>query len=200
MISLYFGLPRCGKTTFACALALHNVKKRKVYCNFPCLVRGVTVVPNSAIGRFDMSDSLIIIDEASLYADSRAYKGFPKELVSFFCLHGHWHCDIVLFCQIYNRVDATIRQLCERVYYMRKNPIFRGITSVYRVPYGIAFTPPPNSEGKNKYGDINEGYKEPSFWGRVFAKRIIRRKYYKYFDTHWKPYELPPLDLADARA
>lgn len=194
MISLYFGLPRCGKTTLAVALAQKASRRRKVYVNFPVTgLNNVVVVQNSDIGKYDMSGGLIIIDEASIYADSRSYKSFPKNLVEFFCLHGHWQCDIVLLCQIYNRVDSTIRQLAERVYLVKKNPILRCITSVYRVPYGIAFTPPPDSNGKNKYGDINEGYKEPSIFGRLFAMRIYRPRYYRYFDTHYKPYTLPPL-------
>lgn len=200
MVSLYFGLPRCGKTTLAVALAKRNAKRRPVYVNFPIKgIKGVTQIENTDIGKYDMSGGLIIIDEASIYADSRSYKSFPKKLVEFFCLHGHWKCDIVLLCQIYNRVDSTIRQLAERVYLVKKNPLLRFITSVYRVPYGIAFTPPPNSEGKNKYGDINEGYKEPSIFNRIFAMRLFRPKYYVYFDTHYKPYELPPLSEKDQK-
>lgn len=193
MIQLYFGLPRCGKTTVATALALSASRRgRKVYVNFPLQMEGVRVIPNSWIGRYDMSDGLIIIDEASIYADSRKFGTFSDDLVSFFCMHGHWSNDIVLFTQIYNRVDSTIRMMAERVYYVRKNPILRFLTTVYTVPYGVAFT--NTQEGKKgAYGDINEGYKRPNFWQRLFARRYFRPKYYKYFDTHYKPYELPPL-------
>lgn len=197
MITIYFGLPRCGKTTLAVYFAKKYVSEgKKVYCNFPCTVKGVTIIDNNDIGHYDMTDGYILIDEASVYADSRRYKSFSIELVNYFSLHGHWNNNILMFCQIYNRVDSTIRQMAERVYMVKKNPILRFITTVYRVPYGIAFTTPPTDDKglrHQKYGEINEGYKEPNFIQRLIALRIIRPFYYKYFDTHYKPYELPPL-------
>lgn len=196
MISLYFGLPRCGKTTTLAKLALDAVRKgRKVYSNVPLKISGVTFISNSDIGRYDMSgfvgrNSLILIDEATIYADSRQFAKFPADVVEFFVLHGHWHCDIALFCQIYNRTDSTIRMLAERVYYVKRG-LFLPITRIYRVPYGIAFTPPNDSTG-SKYGDINEGYAEPSFMQKLFCQRVWRPRYYKYFDS-WEHKDLPPL-------
>lgn len=195
MINLYFGLPRCGKTTVACKLAKKFIKKgRPVYVNFPCKVKGTIQIENEWIGKYDMSYGVIIIDEASIYADSRSYKNFSTKLVEFFCLHGHWGCDIFLFTQIYNRVDSTIRMMAENVYMVRKNPILRFITTVYRVPYGIAFS---NTDGdrkeKKQYGEINEGYKAPTLVQKLTAMRVFRPAYYKYFNTHWKPYELPEI-------
>lgn len=201
MISLYFGLPRCGKTTTAVAHTFRAAsKKRHVYTNIPFVYERlpsklrpyIHVVPNSYFGRYDMSNGLLIIDEASIYADSRQFAKFPTELVEFFCLHGHYRIDIELYCQIYSRVDSTIRMLAERVYWIKK-PLFTGFlrSKIYRVPYGIAFTPPPEGT-HSKYGDIVEGYCEPSIWGRMFAQQIWRMKYYKYFDSYQAP-PLPPM-------
>lgn len=200
MISLYFGLPRCGKTTTLVCHAYRAIcKGRNVYTNVP--IKGfptggkygkLYVVDNYAFGRYDMSGGLLLIDEASIYADSRAFAKFPPELVAFFCLHGHYKVDIELFCQIYSRVDSTIRMLAEKVYWIKK-PFFTGFlrSKVYHVPYGIAFTPPPEGTG-SKYGDINEGYCEPSLLGRIFCKKVWRFRWYRYFDSYeTKP--LPPL-------
>lgn len=191
MISLYFGLPRCGKTTTLAKLAHDAVRQgRSVYSNVPLKIEGVTFIENGDIGRYDMSGGLILIDEATIYADSRQFAKFPPDVVEFFVLHGHWKCDICLFCQIYNRTDSTIRMLAERVFYCKRGKILP-ITRIYRVPYGIAFTPPAEGTG-SKYGDINEGYAEPNILQKIFCTRVWRPLYYKYFDS-WEHKDLPPL-------
>lgn len=193
MIEIYFGLPRSGKTTVAVALARKYVAQGKdVYVNFPCKVKGTIHIQNEWIGKYDMENGVIIIDEASIFADSRNYKKFSKDLVDFFCLHGHWNNRIILLCQIYNRVDSTIRQMAERLYLVKKNRILRFITTVYKVPYGMQFKTYDNdgNKVKRKYGDIDEGYAEPNIIDKITARRYYRPKYYKYFDTHYKPYEL----------
>lgn len=191
MISLYFGLPRCGKTTTLAKLAHDAVKRgRTVYSNVPLKIKGVVHILNEDIGRFDMSGGLILIDEATIYADSRQFAKFPPEVVEFFVLHGHYKVDICLFCQIYNRTDSTIRMLAERVFYVKRGLILP-VSRIYRVPYGIAFTPPPEGTG-SKYGDIVEGYAEPSLLQKIFCQRIWRPLYYRYFDS-WEHKELPPL-------
>lgn len=195
MISLYFGLPRSGKTTAAVALAAKASKRRPVYVNFDCTLPNVIVIKNDMIGKYDMSNGLIIIDEASIFADSRNHKSFSNDLVEFFCLHGHWQCDIALFTQIYNRVDSTIRMMAERVYMVKKSRLLPCLTTIYNVPYGIQFKSDEEQRSrlKRQYGDIQEGYARPSFVESITARRIFRPKWYRYFDTHSKPFELPQL-------
>lgn len=98
-VSLYFGLPGCGKTTLMSAMALKAVKGKKyehVYTNVHLNIEGVTVVKNEYIGLYNMRDGLLLIDEATLFADNRAYKSFPKHQVEYFLLHRHYNIDIVL--------------------------------------------------------------------------------------------------------
>lgn len=201
MISIYFGLPRCGKTTLLVKHAKKYVKLGyNVYVNIPCKVKGVIMIDNDMIGKYNMEKGKILIDEASIFADSRGYKNFPTKLVEWFSLHGHWQVDVELFCQIYNRVDSTIRQNAERVYMVKKHPILRFMSSAYKVPYGIAFSNQDgDKEQKKKYGEINEGYKAPTLVERITAERIYRPQYYGLFDTHWKPYELPPIPNIEER-
>lgn len=99
-ISLFFGLPGCGKTTLMVKHAVKAAKGKRyknVYCNVPIAVPGVTFIDNDWIGKYNLSDCLILIDEATLFADSRAYKTFGKDKIQYFLLHRHYNADVYLF-------------------------------------------------------------------------------------------------------
>lgn len=193
-VSLYFGLPGCGKTTFLAMFALNAVKGGKyenVYTNVALNIPGVTLIDNDCIGQYAFFNSLILIDEATIFADSRGWKDFAKGKMEFFLLHRHYNCDIVLFTQQWDGVDRKIRVITDRVYYIYKGVLTgRWISSCYRIPYGIIIPDPKN--GADKLGEIVQGYARPPFYVRLFAKRIYRPKYYQYFDS-WDLDPLPPL-------
>lgn len=193
MVSMYFGIPGCGKSTLATKIIKKNLSAQKykhIYVNFP--VTGmktdkIKLISNDDFGKYDLSDSLIVIDEATIFADSRAYKTFNKEKVEFLLLHRHYHCDILLFSQGYNAVDKKLRDLTVKLYYIQKCRFFRSWSKYYPIKYGIMFP-----EGEN-LGEIAEGYQKPPFLVRLFTTRhIYRPLYYKYFDSYDAP-SLPPL-------
>lgn len=193
-ISLYFGLPGCGKTTWLTKLALDAVRKGKyknVYTNVHLNIPGVTIIDNDCIGQYELEYCLLLIDEATLFADSRDFKNFSKGRLEYFLEHRHRYADIVLFTQQWDGVDRKIRVITDRVYYVYKG-VFTGIwfSSCWRVPYGILF-PDPKKTGE-KLGEIVQGYSKPNFFVRLFAKRIFRPFYYKYFDS-WELEKLPAL-------
>lgn len=190
-VSLYFGLPGAGKTTMMCHLMLKAVRKKKyqyVYCNVRNSIPGVTYIDNECIGLYNLHDALICIDEATLFADSRAYKSFDKGKLTYFLEHRHYNVDIVLFTQQWDGVDRKIRVITDRVYYVYKG-IFTGhwITRSYRVPYGIII-PDPKTAG-DKLGEIVQGYAKPNILVRLFSPWLFRPRYYCYFDS----WERPPL-------
>lgn len=122
-VSLYFGLPGCGKTTMLTKLALDGVSSgvyQNVYTNVCLSVPGVTIIDNECIGQFELRDCLLLIDEATLFADSRAYKSFDKGKLEYFLEHRHRNADIVLFTQQWDGVDRKIRVITDRVYYIKK--------------------------------------------------------------------------------
>lgn len=193
-ISLYFGLPGCGKTTWLTKLALDAVRKGKyqnIYTNVHINVPGVTIIDNDVIGTYELENCLLLIDEATLFADSRDFKNFSKGRLEYFLEHRHRCADIVLFTQQWDGVDRKIRVITDRVYYVYKTLLTgRWFSKCWRVPYGILF-PDPKKTGE-KLGEIVQGYSKPPGLTRLFAQRIYRPKYYKYFDS-WELDKLPTL-------
>ena len=194
MVCLYFGLPGAGKTTIMASMAYKFTKEKRyknVYMNIENSIPGVTVIDNDCIGQYDMHDAAILIDEATIFADSRAYKEFSKEKLIYFLEHRHFNVDIFLFTQQWDGVDRKIRVITDRVYYVYKRPITGFFwSSYYRIPYGILI-PDPRSGGA-QLGEIIQGYAKPSVLQRIFSHKVFRPRWYKYFDSWARPH-LPPL-------
>lgn len=190
-VSLYFGLPGAGKTTILVYEALKAVKSgkyRNVYSNVRIGVFGVTYIDNFCIGKYNLSDCLILIDEATLFADSRAYKEFGKDKLTYFLEHRHYNADIMLFTQQWDGVDRKIRVITDRVYYVYKGVLLgKWFSRYYRIPYGIIIPNPKKDQGE-KLGDIVQGYCKPNILIRLFSPWIFRPLYYQYFDSWERPY------------
>lgn len=189
MISLFFGLPGQGKTTILAKHALEYTsakgKKRKyknVYSNIPLSINGVIHIDNDCIGQYDLSDGVILIDEGTLFADSRDFKSFGADKVYYFMMHRHFNVDIEIYVQQWDALDRKIRCITDRVFYVYKSGILgHWQTKYYRIPYGIII-PDPKTDSQ-KLGEIIQGYCKPHWIIRLLASRVWRPKYYKYFDS-----------------
>lgn len=198
MVSMYFGLPGCGKTTMYAKLAYDAAFKRHtpydhIYGNI-----ALTGIPNyiqinvNDLGTHMLEKCLILIDEGTVQFDNRDYKNFSKNFVEFFMTHRHYECDIAIFCQSYNGVDKKIRSVCDKLYYLHKGT-FTGFykTKVWRIPYDIII-PDKKDTGSAHLGEIIEGYCKPPLLARLFTPSLKRKKYYPYFDS-WEKKDLPAL-------
>lgn len=194
-VSLYFGLPGCGKTTMMVHIMQKAIKKKKyknIFCNIHTSLPGVTYIDNDCIGRYDIRDGLICIDEATLFADSRDYKNFSHDRVMYFLEHRHFNVDVILFTQQWDGVDKKIRVITDRVYYVYKGKLLgKWFTRCYQIPYGIIIPDPKKNDGE-KLGEIVQGYCKPGLIRRLLSPWLYRPKYYPYFDSWETPY-LPPL-------
>lgn len=198
MISLYFGLPGCGKTSFLTYIALKESKKllngkskyKHIYSNVPLLINGVTVITNDCIGKYNLRDALLLIDEATLFADSRDFKSFTRDKIEYFLEHRHFKVDVVLFTQQWDGIDRKIRVITDRVYYVTKGKLLGlWFSKCYRVPYDIIIPDRKHYKETEGLGEIIQGYCKPNFLIRtIFAKRIFRPALYKYFDSFMCPY------------
>lgn len=187
----YFGLPGCGKTTILTSLALaasNSTRYLNIYSNVPLAIPGVIYIPFDFFGTYELHDGLLLIDEATIECGDRDHKNFSKEKLKEFMMHRHKNLDIVCFSQEPNGIDKKIRSITDRMYYVKKG-LFLGkwISTIYKIPYDVAFP-----ESGDHIGDIIMGYKRPPLLARLFAKRIYRPKYYKYFDS-WECDVLPEL-------
>lgn len=191
---LFFGLPGAGKSTLLAKLIFDFTKKHKynhIYSNVDVAIDGVIRVNNDDIGKYNIYDGALFIDEASLFADNRDFKKFGKDKLQYFVMHRHKAMDIFFFTQYYNGIDLKLRNLCTNVYYLYK-PLLTGFwfTKYYRINYGIII--PDGKSNSAKMGEIVEGYSKPSIFQRLFCKRVFRPRYYKYFDS-FTDFYLPDL-------
>ena len=205
MIRLYFGLPGAGKTTLMAKLAIDALnakvfshgkfvkKYEHVYCNVHTTIPGVTYIDNECIGKYELRDCLILVDEATLFADSRDWKNFSGNRLEYFLTHRHYRADIYLFSQQWDAVDRKIRCITDRVYYIYKGFFTRPwISKCYRIPYGIIIPDGKKTGNSEKLGEIIQGYRKPPLLTRMFAQLVFRPRYYRYFDS-FETKSLPPL-------
>lgn len=200
MLCMYFGLPGSGKTsllTYTAALEQARIDSglspyKFIYTNVQINVRGVRYCPDikDLMGKNDLSYGLLLLDEATLLFNCRKYKTFPDEVLEFFVLHRHYKCDVKLFSQRVDSADLNIRALFDRIYLIRKGTLLRNWSYCIRIPHGIAFS--KDSEGKDTFGDIVQGYKKPHILLRLTAHRLYLPACYNSFDSFEAP-KLAPL-------
>lgn len=196
MVSGYFGLPGCGKTTYLTMIAQKELRRiakgrskyKYVATNFYC--SGCLHIDYKDLGNYIISDTLILLDEITLDADSRDFKQFDKAHKMFFLLHRHFNCDVIYFTQMYDNVDKKIRDITTNLYFVRKI----GPLSVARIIYR---TLDINEQTK----DIVQGYRFPTWFERLlpFIKTkwyCFRPRWYKYFDSWEKPKGLVEKDFS----
>lgn len=188
MISGYFGVPGSGKTTILTALAQKEIRRIRrgtssyehVLTNFYCI--GCERVEFVDFNKYSTHNCLILLDELTLDADSRSFKSFPQGIKEFIVMHRHLRNDIIYFVQDYSRIDKTIRELTNDLWYVRKPvfPFFNRFSICRRIFRNIVI---------NEFtSDLVLGYRFSKFLERLFiphgtCKLIYRPRWYRYFDS-----------------
>lgn len=205
MIMGIFGLPGAGKSTFLTQLAKQYQKKGlDVFINSEYPIDGCYIYNWQDIGVYDMSNSIILIDEVSMYADNRDFKKFNSVLRDFFISYRHYNCDVIWCTQQYDGVDRKIRELTSMLYYIRPARFLRGFSyatmlqRVLYVPSMKDIKQYPNSTITTKWAKVGilRLLTSPIQKQVHRALRLVYRpRYYKYFDS----YETKPLRLKKFR-
>lgn len=192
MISGYFGLPGSGKSTFLTMLAQKELRRirrgrskyKRVFTNFYC--DGCYRLDYADLGSYNIEDSLVLLDEITLDADSRNFKQFDLPHKQFFLLHRHYGVDVIYFTQQYDAVDKKIRDNTQELWYVKKFLWWSNAKRIYRI-----------LDINEQTKEIVQGYRFPNFVERIFfhpRKGCFRPLYYKYFDSYER-IPLPPLEL-----
>lgn len=143
MISGIFGLPGSGKSMLLAKAAwlalhgrpliignnvLHDGKYSHIVTNFP--LDGCAKLEFNKLGLVGYYDTLFLIDEIMMYADSRNFKSFTDELKYFFSQHRKYKCTIIWASQNYDDCDKKIRGVTDKYFYVRRSGWFGGRVSV----------------------------------------------------------------------
>jgi hypothetical protein len=202
MIIGYFGLPASGKSTFLTMLARKELKRinkgiskyEKVLTNFYC--EGTYQIDYKDLGNYDIRNSLILLDELTLDADSRSFKLFSDEKKMFFILHRHFNCDLIYFTQQWDGIDKKIRDLTSDLFYVKK--AFSNVRGLIFKPFqcfSVARRIFRTLEINEYTKQIVTGYRFPTMFERFFGSTkqfCFRPRWYKYFDSWEVPYQLEP--------
>lgn len=121
VLSIYFGVPGSGKTTFAAWLVKQDLRHGgKVWSNVP--ITGAYVLnPKEDIGNNMIHDGRVIIDEAGIEYNNRDFKEFSKKALYFYKYHRHYETAVDIFSQGFDDMDKKIRTLAQRLYVVKKS-------------------------------------------------------------------------------
>lgn len=123
VVSIYFGVPGSGKTTFAAWLARRDLKHGgKVWSNVP-ITGTYKLDPKTDIGRYMIENGRVIIDEAGIEYNNRDFKDFSKKSLYFYKYHRHYRLGIDIFSQGFDDMDKKIRTLAQKYYVVKKSII-----------------------------------------------------------------------------
>ena len=122
-----FGTPGSGKTTFLAWIARLCAKDHKrIYTNVRSLsVTGADIVyiDKNQIGTYDISDGVLLLDEASIDYNNRLMRMTHKE-IEFFKYHRHYNLTVYIFSQSWDDADVTLRRLATNYFLVRKSFLY----------------------------------------------------------------------------
>lgn len=123
ILSVYFGVPGSGKTTFAAWLTKQDVKRGyNVWSNVP-ITGAYQLDCKEDIGNYMIADGRVIIDEAGIEYNNRDFKKFSEKQLYFYKYHRHYELAVDVFSQGYDDMDKKIRTLAQRLYVVKKSLI-----------------------------------------------------------------------------
>lgn len=182
MIECVIGKIGAGKTTLAARYA-YKAQKRgmKVYTNVPEL-DGILITPDD-FGKYNISDGLLIWDEAAISIDARRFKDTTRTpMLNALRTSRHDNLNAVFFSQATD-FDVVIRRLSSSCWVVRRGLVFSSLSR---------FTPTITVDEVS--GDIVSKWVKCPQIPFLNHKWVYRPRWYKYFNS-WQSYtrSLPTL-------
>lgn len=181
-----FGSIGCGKTTFAARIVKECIKqKRPVFADkLVCNIKGVNHCDIMQLGIYTPPpNSVLIIDEAGIGLNNRAYKTMPQSLIRWLKLCRHFRVTVYVLSQTWDDMDITVRRLSTRLLYLRKLG-----------PWTLCRFVKKKVVVDKETEQIIDGYSFYPFWYKFFQPItinpfgiIFRPPLYKLFDSYSVP-------------
>lgn len=185
MVIEIHGFPGAGKTTVLTMVAQKLLQgksclglppQKYIFTSFPC--PGCYKINPMDIGKIDISDSVILVDEISAFFDSRNYRNLDNDTMMYFKLARHYKTHLCYASQSANDADKKIRSLVSTTYIIDKFFCFTIIKPI------LKFHAIVNGEPGERF----------ELGGFTTWQWCFRPKYYKYFDSYDAP-ELPKVEF-----
>lgn len=176
-LTLIMGKAGSGKSTMMALIVRDSHRLgRPVYCSHHVL--GALKIDSKDLGKYDLNDCDIIIDEAQLEYDNRDFKSFSKENKYFISNFRHHNCRVFILSQSFEDLDVKIRRQAQRIYIMQ--PFLPGILFLQKVRLRFGISEDETS--------IITLYKS----GLLDIRLKIGFLGWRYFNSYSRP-ELPPI-------
>lgn len=199
--NLYFGLPGSGKTTVAAWIVndknkIVNKKQKQLnkqknqntryskslkkwieehkntYSNIA--IKGTYKTEKKDIGKYDIVNGDLIIDEVGIEYNNRQFSAFPKSAISYFKLHRHYKVDVHIFSQSHEDCDITLRRLAQKLYVMNRS-VIPGFVTRREIGRKIGIN------------ELTHQLEDRYFWKFMGIKWIFCPTLWKLFDTEEAP-------------
>lgn len=180
-----------GKTTILAMFSKMFGSKHKIYSNVPIKGTFLYDIKDFGVKAFP-PESVILLDEAGIEFNSRAFKTFNKKIIKYLKLQRHYRNMLIISSQTYNDSDKVIRDSATYLFYLKK---YGNFTIGKRIVNELVLVPAQNG---------NQGYMgfDLHFSGLLTkGSRLLcyRPLYYKLFDTYALDEELELIEAIEVK-
>lgn len=183
---------------------LYKKKHYDVVYSTDSTIKNTVHITYQDLGKFrPYPNSLTILEEAGVDLDGRRYKEMDKYCKRYAAMSSHQFNDVVIISQTCD-FDKAFRQRCELMLFVEKSFI-PGVSSLRRIKYEVDI-----DETTHGIGDFYYKHKGLAFlYEKICSLRrkyrqaknpfmrsqwIIRRFWYKYFDSYVDDFDYPMED------
>lgn len=175
---VFIGKKGAGKSSYIAKKAKWFIDHGyNVYCNCDDIkINGVHIFKTQDIGKYDMHDAIVFIDEISVFFDNRTYKQTSAEFIQWLRYMRHYKLIVYAFSQSYD-MDKKIRVMADGIYIMRK---YLRIFSISRMlDKNIAI----KESALDCESQIVDELKFVPFFLPAATQFVFIPKYVRYFDS-----------------